>query len=216
MDTQKMELITKTKSKTTKRGRYIYIILWLLHPKQINCPNLISWLNIIFLRFSEMDARGARGRVIEFNGGQLPSINGLSLYEGTRTPSIGQRYCVNQLFDLEHPATENIEVSPRANCISFVLFFWHRDFFDYRTRTGARALMYQTIRYHPEPNSDNVPKKKNGTDTINCGAKKKSRRKKRENYSGMYNADPIQETNIDIVSYPKYERLHLAMRKIPC
>lgn len=32
----------------------------------------------------------------------------------------------------------------------------------------------------------------------------------------MYNADPIQETNIDIVSYPKYERLHLAMRKIPC
>lgn len=69
-----------------------------------------------------MDARGARGRVIEFNGGQLLSINGLSLYGGTRTPSIGQRYCVNQLFDLEHPATENIEVSPRANCISFVLF----------------------------------------------------------------------------------------------
>lgn len=179
MDTQKMELITKTKSKTTKRGRYIYIILWLLHPKQINCPNLISWLNIIFLRFSEMDARGARGRVIEFNVGQLLPINGISLNGGTRTPSIGQRYCVNQLFDLEHSATENIEVSPRANCISFVLFFWHRDFFDYQTRTGARALMYQTIRYHPEPNSDNVPKKKNGTDTINCGAKKKSRRKEK-------------------------------------
>lgn len=70
-----------------------------------------------------MDARGARSRVIELNGGQLPSINGLSLYGGTRTPSIGQRYCVNQLFDLEHPATENIEVYPRANCISFVLFF---------------------------------------------------------------------------------------------
>lgn len=30
----------------------------------------------------------------------------------------------------------------------------------------------------------------------------------------MYNADPIQETNINIISYPKYERLHLAMRKI--
>lgn len=155
-----------------------------------------------------MDARGARGRVIEFNGGQLPSINGLSLYGGTRTPSIGQRYCVNQLFDLEHPATENIEVSPRANCISFVLFFWHRDFLDYRTRTDARALMYQTIRYHPEPNSDTVPKKKeeewNRYNKLR--RQKKCRRMKRENYSGMYNADPIQETNIDIVSYPKYTK----------
>lgn len=34
-----------------------------------------------------MDARGARGRVIEFNGGQLLSIKGLSLYGGTRTLS---------------------------------------------------------------------------------------------------------------------------------
>lgn len=88
MDTQKNGIDSKDQiNKTTKPGRYFSIILWLLHPKQINCPNLISWLNIIFLRFSEMDARGARSRVIKFNGGQLPSINGLSLYGGTRTLS---------------------------------------------------------------------------------------------------------------------------------
>lgn len=33
----------------------------------------------------------------------------------------------------------------RANCILFVIFFRHLDFFDYQTRAGARAMMYQTV-----------------------------------------------------------------------
>lgn len=36
--------------------------------------------------------------------------------------------------------------------------------------------MYQTVMYHPGPNSDTVPDK-NGNDTINCGAKKVKDRK---------------------------------------
>lgn len=64
----------------------------------------------------------------------------------------------------------------RANCILFVIFFRHLDFFDYQTRAGARAMMYQTVMYHPGPNSDTVPDK-NGNDTINCGAKKVKDRK---------------------------------------
>lgn len=69
-----------------------------------------------------MDARGARGRVIEFNGGQLLSIKGLSLYGGTRTPSIGQRYCVNQLFDLEHQRQKISKSLP--GLIVFHLYFF--------------------------------------------------------------------------------------------
>lgn len=64
-----MELVLKIKLKIMEWGYYIFIIFWLLYLKKINCLNLIFWLNIIFLRFFEMDVRGVCSCVIEFNGG---------------------------------------------------------------------------------------------------------------------------------------------------
>lgn len=205
MDTQKLELIPKTKS-TKLRNEVITSLSFFDY--YIQSKLIVHKFNFLIEYYlSEIFGNGCKRRTRSCNWiqwGPVTINKWLIIVRRHETPSIGQRYCVNQLFDLEHPATENIEVSPRANCISFVLFFWHRDSFYYRTRTGARALMYQTIRYHPEPSSDTVPKKKkkewNRYNKLR--RQKKSRRKKRENYSGMYNADPIQETNIDIVSYP--------------
>lgn len=109
-------------TKTEKPGRYISIFLWLLHLKQINCPNLMSWLNIYL---SEIFGNGCKRRTRSCNWIQWgPVTINIWLIIVRRHGGLcllAQILCKSVVW-YGAPNVSKYRGLSRANCILFVIF----------------------------------------------------------------------------------------------